>query len=218
MYNGNKGGGWNNGPKRSFGGDRGGDRGDRQMFAATCADCGKSTEVPFKPIAGRPVFCRDCFKKDENGGAPKFGGGMDFGGGRESRDSRGFEEKKMHKAMCDKCGQECEVPFRPTGEKPVYCRPCFGKPGGSDNRFAAADNRHTSPAPRTENYAEQFKAVNAKLEMIMKALGVNVSAPKATPAPVAAKAPTAPVAAKPEAKAKAPKKTAKAKAATKKKK
>ena len=217
MYNGNKGGGsWNNGPKRSFGGDRGGDRGDRQMFAATCADCGKSTEVPFKPIAGRPVFCRDCFKKDENGGAPqKFGGGMDFGGDR--RDSRGFEEKKLYKTTCDKCGVDTEVPFRPTGEKPVYCRPCFNKPEGTQNRFAAADNRHMAPSPRATDNSAELKSIHTKLDMIMKALNVAAPAPKAAPAPAAA---PAPVIAKTEAKTKAPKKekAAKAKPATKKKK
>lgn len=34
----------------------------RQFFKATCADCGKECEVPFKPTEGRPVYCRDCFK------------------------------------------------------------------------------------------------------------------------------------------------------------
>ena len=35
----------------------------REMFKATCADCGKETEVPFKPDASRPVYCRDCYQK-----------------------------------------------------------------------------------------------------------------------------------------------------------
>ncbi|MFO8132352.1 MAG: CxxC-x17-CxxC domain-containing protein [Thermoplasmatota archaeon] len=38
-------------------------RGPREMHKATCADCGKETEVPFKPTQGRPVYCRDCFSK-----------------------------------------------------------------------------------------------------------------------------------------------------------
>ena len=37
--------------------------GPREMHNATCADCGKETQVPFKPTAGRPVYCRDCFAK-----------------------------------------------------------------------------------------------------------------------------------------------------------
>ena len=35
----------------------------RQMFPATCADCGISTEVPFEPRSGKPVYCNDCFRK-----------------------------------------------------------------------------------------------------------------------------------------------------------
>jgi CxxC-x17-CxxC domain-containing protein len=37
--------------------------GARQMFQAVCADCGTTTEVPFEPRQGRPVYCRDCFEK-----------------------------------------------------------------------------------------------------------------------------------------------------------
>jgi CxxC-x17-CxxC domain-containing protein len=39
------------------------DRFNREMHKATCADCGKECEVPFKPSAGRPVYCRDCYRK-----------------------------------------------------------------------------------------------------------------------------------------------------------
>ena len=35
----------------------------RQMFPVKCSDCGKDTEVPFKPSNGRPVYCRDCYRK-----------------------------------------------------------------------------------------------------------------------------------------------------------
>jgi len=33
----------------------------RQMFPATCAQCGKDTQVPFEPREGRPVYCSDCY-------------------------------------------------------------------------------------------------------------------------------------------------------------
>jgi len=39
----------------------GGARGERRMFPAVCARCGKETEVPFEPRAGRPVYCSDCY-------------------------------------------------------------------------------------------------------------------------------------------------------------
>ncbi len=38
-------------------------RSPRQMFPAVCAQCGKETEVPFEPRAGRPVYCSDCYSK-----------------------------------------------------------------------------------------------------------------------------------------------------------
>ena len=36
---------------------------NREMYDAVCADCGKKCEVPFKPTEGRPVYCRDCYRK-----------------------------------------------------------------------------------------------------------------------------------------------------------
>src|ERR1051325_1891108 len=39
------------------------DSGPREMFDTVCSDCGKATQVPFKPTEGRPVYCRDCFQK-----------------------------------------------------------------------------------------------------------------------------------------------------------
>lgn len=38
-------------------------QGPRQMFQAVCADCGRTTEVPFEPRQGRPVYCRECFEQ-----------------------------------------------------------------------------------------------------------------------------------------------------------
>jgi CxxC-x17-CxxC domain-containing protein len=35
----------------------------RQMFTVTCSECGKETQVPFEPRAGRPVYCSDCYRK-----------------------------------------------------------------------------------------------------------------------------------------------------------
>lgn len=36
--------------------------GPRQMFTATCANCGKEAQVPFQPRGDKPVYCNDCFK------------------------------------------------------------------------------------------------------------------------------------------------------------
>ena len=43
-------------------GSGGYDRGPRQMYPATCSKCGRSTEVPFQPTTGKPVYCSDCFR------------------------------------------------------------------------------------------------------------------------------------------------------------
>ena len=52
-------------------------------------------------------------------------------GSRIKRDEpREFDMSSRNKtqffeATCDKCGKKCDLPFRPTGSKPVYCRDCF---------------------------------------------------------------------------------------------
>ena len=51
------------------------------------------------------------FGRGRGGGG---GGGRSFGGPRE-----------MHKATCSECGNECEVPFKPTEGRPVFCKNCF---------------------------------------------------------------------------------------------
>ncbi len=33
----------------------------RPMYSAVCADCGKNCEVPFRPSADRPIYCKTCF-------------------------------------------------------------------------------------------------------------------------------------------------------------
>jgi CxxC-x17-CxxC domain-containing protein len=38
-----------------------------------CTDCGKVTTVPFKPTAGKPVYCRECLSKHRSNRAPEFG-------------------------------------------------------------------------------------------------------------------------------------------------
>jgi CxxC-x17-CxxC domain-containing protein len=57
------GGGGSRGGSSSGYGYGGGSRPQRQMFPATCAQCGKSTEVPFEPRGDKPVYCSDCYSK-----------------------------------------------------------------------------------------------------------------------------------------------------------
>ncbi len=51
-------------------------RRDREMFPATCARCGKSTQVPFQPRGDRPVYCSDCYSTQRPaGGSDRRPGG-----------------------------------------------------------------------------------------------------------------------------------------------
>ncbi len=96
-------------------------------------------------------------------GRKRFGG--NFGADRE-----------MFKAICSKCGKECEVPFKPTGSKPVYCRDCFRTMRGSEtgssydrgSRRPSFDNANRGSS--YPQYKEQFETLNAKLDKILKLL------------------------------------------------
>ncbi len=39
------------------------DFGPREMHKATCSECGKKCEVPFKPQEGKDVYCKECYAK-----------------------------------------------------------------------------------------------------------------------------------------------------------
>ena len=75
------------------------------------------------------------------------------------RTSKGPME--LFDAICDKCGAQCELPFKPRGGKPVYCRDCFRK-----NTSSEEEGHVSSPTISTE----QFITLNRKLDKIMRAL------------------------------------------------
>lgn len=78
------------------------------------------------------------FKQDDRlgrqSGRRNFSGS---GGGFSRRDS---DRPTMHKAICNKCGRECEVPFKPTGDRPVFCSSCFEKPDRADSGGSQGKN------------------------------------------------------------------------------
>ncbi len=101
-----------------------------------------------------------------NSGSFDDGDSKSFSRGRfnrpERRDSRRSSfEKKMYKVTCDKCGESCEVPFKPSGDKPVYCSNCFRK------------NEH-SESKRPDQFTNEFDQINEKLNKIMKALKIDI--------------------------------------------
>ena len=120
------------------------------------------------------VFVRD-FKRDQR---PQ--GGRNF----ERRDDR---PQTMFKTICSDCGKECEVPFKPNGSKPVFCRDCFqGKrrfEGPRENaprpgNFPPPPPRHPEfedrgpHQPPVDSHNGQFDALNAKLDKILRLLTV----------------------------------------------
>lgn len=79
---------------------------------------------------------------------PSFGGGGSRGGFRGgSRPSFGGD-KEMFQATCSNCNKSCEVPFRPNGKKPVFCKDCFVRPEGDAPRSDAPRSFDRRDAPR----------------------------------------------------------------------
>lgn len=122
---------------------------DREMHKAKCSDCGAECEVPFKPTPGKDVRCQDCFRKNRpqrsnrGGGFNRGGGGFNrgggFGGGNFDRRPR-----EMHKTTCAKCKKECEVPFKPTEGRDVFCKDCFENQKQGDFERPKKDNSDES--------------------------------------------------------------------------
>ena len=68
MSNNSSFGNWRGGGGNSRGSDRGYDRDSRPtMHRATCAKCNNSCEVPFKPNGRKPIYCSDCFVREDDG-------------------------------------------------------------------------------------------------------------------------------------------------------
>ena len=110
------------------------------------------------------VFVRD-FNRDR-----RSGGGRDFKG-------RDFDRPQtMFKTICSDCGKECEVPFKPNGSKPVFCRECFQSKRTSEGSRAESFTRRPSFGgplqSMPEPHKEQFDTLNAKLDKILNLLTV----------------------------------------------
>lgn len=153
---------------------------------------------------GRPSFGggRPSFGGGKRfGGKPSFGGGRGgFGGGRDGGD------REMFDTTCADCGKPCQVPFRPNGEKPVFCNDCFASKRGADEaprRFErrddrGGDRRDERPAPREEkrdtridDLAAQVRELHSKLDALVMIMDVkrveSAPAPKVSAEPKNAK-------------------------------
>ncbi len=134
------------------------------------------------------------FDRDNNSGGRRDFGRRDFGGDRNR------ERPQMHEAICDSCGKTCQLPFRPSGDRPVYCSDCFAKNHGAEprrnfDRNERRDDRggNRPPFRKFDNDSSgkslrklQFEALDAKLDKILALLSANntvVTKPVVVPAP-----------------------------------
>jgi CxxC-x17-CxxC domain-containing protein len=118
-----------------------------------CVDCGEE----FTFTVGEQEFYRDhgltntptrCKRCRENRKGQRSGGR----GASEGAHSTGGAARPMFPAVCANCGTETMVPFKPTNDRPVYCRDCFDarKPGGpgGPGGHGGAGGRERRSAPR----------------------------------------------------------------------
>lgn len=100
---------------------------DKQL---TCVDCGtefthsaeaqqKFEELGFQNEPKRCGPCRAAKKASSGVGRGPRGGNGGGGGGGAPRE--------FHTAKCAGCGGDARVPFKPRGDRPVYCSTCFEK-------------------------------------------------------------------------------------------
>ena len=123
------------------------------------------------------------FNRNSGGGGGRGGGGFgaggNRGGGRFGGGGGNFRggggDREMHPATCSDCGRDCKVPFRPSGNKPVFCSDCFEQQdGGGRNdrgfdRRPSFNNRNDRPAHKPQpNYKKDFAALNDKLDMVLE--------------------------------------------------
>lgn len=124
-------------------------------------------------------------KRFEAGGKSSFGGRPSYtkkpwsGNYSDARSSD--TPTARYEATCSKCGNSCEVPFKPVNGKPVFCRDCFVKTGDTaggraGDRFPRKDFRSESaPVPRIEGGSntevlKQLQLLSIKLDRLIMAI------------------------------------------------
>lgn len=97
----------------------------------------------------------------------KFSTNRDSGHRGERR-----ERPQMHSAVCATCGKRCEVPFKPTGEKPIYCSFCFEKVDQGNKSSFKKPEKERGEITRADiaMLGDQLISINSKLEKLIVAL------------------------------------------------
>jgi len=86
----------------------------------------------------------------------------------ERRHDNNFRERVLYKAVCADCKKDCEVPFKPSGERPVYCKECFSRRKAGTSFRERPDMRPREAAPvhaihgDKPEYTEKTKPVEKK--------------------------------------------------------
>lgn len=83
----------------------------------TCRDCG----VEFAFTASEQAFYAEKGFQNEPGRCPSCRAA------KKSQRGESRPEREMFTVTCAECGVETQVPFKPNGTRPVYCRDCFQK-------------------------------------------------------------------------------------------
>ena len=73
----------------------------------------------------------------------------------------------MHDAVCANCGNTCQIPFRPSPGRDVFCSRCFEDKGDSGSQ---RPERRNFDKPGEPNYKAQFEILNAKMDKILSLL------------------------------------------------
>ncbi len=117
------------------------------------------------------MYVKD-FKKPAKFGAKSFGARGSYGPkrGTSSYGARSFDAPtERFQATCNECQAKCEVPFRPNGKKPVYCRDCFKGKEEAPAYGAPREYRKESPSP-VADLTKQFELLNTKLDRLIKVI------------------------------------------------
>jgi CxxC-x17-CxxC domain-containing protein len=76
----------------------------------------------------------------------------------EVKQNNAYRERTMYKAVCADCSKECEVPFKPKEDRPVYCKECFAKRKAGAASGGRQDNRPPEAKAVPESRSEKKDA------------------------------------------------------------
>ncbi len=65
---------------------------------------------------------------------------------QKPRQEAPYRDRILYKAICADCNKSCEVPFKPSGDRPVYCKECFST-RKNKNIFQAKGNAKPTQPP-----------------------------------------------------------------------